>query len=148
MNWDLIYNLANQAEFMNDKIADHILVVDDNQPMRKALAETLKYLNYSTIEAGNGKEALELIESARSANETSTFKGIALIMSDLSMPVMDGRELFTELKKRNIQLPFIMLSGYMASNALDDLKKMGMSGWLQKPADIEQISSLLEKILK
>jgi CheY-like chemotaxis protein len=148
MNWDLIYNLANHAEFMNDKFTDRILVVDDNQPMRKALAETLKYLNYNTIEAGNGKEALELIESTRSANETSTFTGIALIMSDLSMPVMDGRELFTELKKRNIELPFIMLSGYMASNALDDLKKMGMSGWLQKPADIEQISSLLERILK
>ena len=148
MKWDLIYNLANQAEFMNEKFTDHILVVDDNLPMRKALAETLKYLNYNTIEAGNGKEALELIESIHTENTDSTLPGISLIMSDLSMPVMDGRELFTELKKRNIELPFVMLSGYMASNALDDLKKMGMAGWLQKPADIEQISTLLEKILK
>ena len=148
MNWDLIYTLANQAEFMNKNVNDSILVVDDNLPMRKALTETLKYLKYQTLEAGNGKEALELIEHLRTESLESGNSGLALIMSDLSMPVMDGRELFSELKKRNIELPFIMLSGYLASNALDDLKEMGLSGWLQKPADLEQISTLLEKILR
>jgi len=125
-----------------------ILVVDDNIPMRKALTETLKFLQYQTLEAENGKEALEIIENLRSVDSRSGSSGLTLIMSDLSMPVMDGRELLDELKKRNVQLPFIMLSGYLTRNALDDLKEMGLSGWLQKPADIEEIANLLEKILQ
>ena len=127
---------------------ERILVIDDNLPMRKALTETLKYLNYQTLEAENGKEALEIIEKLGLDGTGNGSPGLALIMSDLSMPVMDGRELFDELKKRNIRLPFVMLSGYLTDNALDDLKEMGLSGWLKKPADIEEIASLLEKVLQ
>jgi len=148
MTRHLIIDLINQGEFMSNFINDKILVVDDNLPMRKALVETLRHLKYDTIEAGNGEEALELIESQLSGNPGSSSSAVALIMSDLAMPVMDGRELFSELKKRNSAVPFVMLSGYLANNALDDLKEKGLSGWLQKPADIEQIAKLLERILK
>jgi CheY-like chemotaxis protein len=148
MTWDLIYNLANHNESMNTKVKDRILVIDDNLPMRKALAETLKYLEYETLEAANGKEALDLFERLEKEKDDKGNPDIALVMSDLAMPVMDGRELLLELRKRKIELPFVMLSGYMSTNSLDDLKEMGLSGWLQKPADLEQISTLLEKILK
>jgi len=133
---------------MNKLTFDKILVVDDNLPMRKALVETLKHLQYDAIEAGNGKEALEKIEQLQSDHSDLESSNIVLIISDLAMPVMDGRELLIELKKRNIGLPFVMLSGYLTNNALDDLKEKGLSGWLQKPADIDQISNLLHKILK
>lgn len=148
MTWDLIYNLANHNESMNTKAKDRILVIDDNLPMRKALAETLKYLEYETLEAANGKEALDLFEKLETKKNGIGNPDIALVMSDLAMPVMDGRELLLELRKRKIELPFVMLSGYMSSNSLDDLKGMGLTGWLQKPADLEQISALLQKILK
>jgi len=148
MTINLIYNLANQVGIMSDERIARILVVDDNLPMRKALTETLKYLKYETLEAGNGQEALEMIEKLHHTNGEPETPVLSLIMSDLSMPLMDGRELFGELIKRKIDLPFVMLSGYMASSALDDLKRMGLSGWLQKPADIGQISALLDKILK
>lgn len=144
----LNYKEINTGELMSHKINDRILVVDDNLMMRKALVETLRFLKYHTLEAGNGKEALDLIERLQSSCHGDNAAGLGLIMSDLAMPVMDGRELFSELKKRNIDLPFVMLSGYLASNSLDDLVEMGLSGWLQKPADINQISNLLEKILK
>jgi len=133
---------------MNKLTFDKILVVDDNPPMRKALVETLKHLQYDAIEAGNGIEALEKIERLQSDHSGRESSNIVLIMSDLMMPVMDGRELLIELKKRNIGLQFVMLSGYLTNNALDDLKEKGLSGWLQKPADIDQISNLLHKILK
>lgn len=148
MTWDLIYNLANHNESMNTKVKDRILVIDDNLPMRKALAETLKYLEYETLEAANGKEALDLFEKLETEKNGIGNPDIALVMSDLAMPVMDGRELLLELRKRKIELPFVMLSGYMSSNSLEDLKEIGLSGWLQKPADLEQISELLQKILK
>lgn len=125
-----------------------ILVVDDNLPMRKALAETLKFLHYKTMEAGNGLEALKIIEKSVVKFSDDPPEKLLLIICDLSMPVMDGRELFLELAARGIKVPFVILSGYMASSDLEDLKNRGLAGWLQKPADILQISSLLEKILQ
>jgi CheY-like chemotaxis protein len=127
---------------------DRILVVDDNLPMRMALAETLRFLNYHTLEAGNGQEALEIIDQYLDESSGPGQPRLVLIMSDLSMPVIDGKELFYILHQRGIKLPFIMLSGYIDKNELDDMQAMGLAGWLHKPADIEQISSLLENIFK
>jgi CheY-like chemotaxis protein len=147
---DKVINLKelNNTSLMNQDIDGRILVVDDNLPMRKALAETLKFLNYQTLEAENGLDALKIIELIISENQDPGTACLALVICDLSMPLMNGRELFDELKKRRINIPFVMLSGYMASNELDDLKNKGLAGWLQKPADIGQISRLLEKILR
>jgi CheY-like chemotaxis protein len=126
---------------------DTVLVVDDNIPMRKALTETLKVLNYRAIEASNGAEALEIIEKAGTWRGANPPVKIDLVISDMAMPVMDGLALFREMKKRGIGIPVILLSGFLASNELDELRKEGLSGWLMKPADIDQIAGLLWNIL-
>jgi CheY-like chemotaxis protein len=126
---------------------DTVLVVDDNIPMRKALTETLRVLNYSAMEACNGAEALEIIEKAEARSNCDPALKITLVISDMAMPVMDGQTLFHELKERGIGIPVVLLTGFMAGSELDDLRKEGLSGWLMKPADIEQIASLLKKIL-
>jgi CheY-like chemotaxis protein len=65
----------------------------------------------------------------------------------MAMPVMDGLALFREMKRRGIGIPVILLSGFLASSELDELRKEGLSGWLMKPADIDQIAGLLWNIL-
>lgn len=132
---------------MNRSENKTVLLVEDNPMMLRALRETLKVLDYDTLEACNGREALEIIESSLAGREAARDSSISLIMSDLSMPEMDGQELFYELKDRGVKIPLIMLTGYVVHNELDDLLKDGLAGWLQKPADIEQISDLLEKTL-
>ncbi|MDX9906673.1 MAG: response regulator [Bacteroidales bacterium] len=132
---------------MNQSSKKRILVVDDNLPMRSALSETLKFLNYKTLEAENGQQALEIIEKSYSKPATGEEPELALILCDWSMPIMDGRGLFNEMKKRNLDIPFVMLSGYMTPGEAEEMIGTGMAGWLQKPADIRQISNLLEKIL-
>lgn len=124
-----------------------ILLVEDNEMMRKALLETLRVLNYDALGAANGAEALNLLENIPDKNPASQDKKVDLIMSDLSMPQMDGQELFREIRKRGWNIPLVLLTGYMVTNELDELMKDGLAGWLQKPADIEQISVLLKNIL-
>ena len=121
--------------------------MEDNDVMRKALLETLKVLEYSTLEAANGSEALELIEGIECPGAPPGTCRVSLIMSDLTMPEMGGQELFLALKKKEIDIPLIMLTGYTVTNELDELCKQGLSGWLQKPADIHQIDALLRKVL-
>lgn len=132
---------------MNKSKLYTILVVEDSFPMRRALVETLKVLNYFTLEAANGIEALEIIDKARSGELEVPGSKVSLVMSDFSMPEMDGQELFYNLKIRGNGIPMIMLTGFMVTDELDELRSKGLAGWLQKPADIDQIAGLLEKIL-
>lgn len=132
---------------MNNKGSHTVLVVEDNEMMRKALLETLKVLNYATLEAGNGIEALELIKQIQGNGHGESTLEISLIMSDLAMPEMDGQELFYALKELDLEIPLIMLTGYTVTTELDELRKDGLAGWLQKPADLEQISDLLDNII-
>lgn len=121
-----------------------ILIVEDNQPMRKAFTEALRVLDYETLQAANGEEAIEIFRERMKAPEKER---ISLVMSDLSMPVMDGRQLFDKIRKLDNTMPFIMITGYMVNHDLDELLAEGISGWLMKPADLEQIDKLLNRIL-
>ncbi len=121
-----------------------ILVVDDNAPMRRALADTLRFLGYPAIEAGDGLEALKIIEKSN-ASPAHNGERLKMVMSDLSMPVMDGRELLRAMRNKEISLPFVMFSGFLSRQELDELMGMGITACLHKPADISQIAGLLEK---
>ncbi|MFN2110161.1 MAG: response regulator, partial [Anaerolineae bacterium] len=117
-----------------------LLVVEDDTTLRKALAETLRSLNYQVLEAANGQEALDTLQ--QSARE------IALVISDLVMPEMGGQALFHIMKQRNLTLPMIMLSGHPMEQELQSLQAEGLAGWLPKPPDIAQLSQLLAQVLK
>jgi len=132
---------------MNKEKAATVLVVEDSLPMRKALIETLKVLNYNTLEAQNGLEALQIIDRASKGELKIPGNKVSLIMSDLSMPEMDGQELFYTLKMRGNGIPMIMLTGFMVTDELDELREKGLAGWLLKPADIDQIAEMLDKLL-
>jgi CheY-like chemotaxis protein len=132
---------------MNKEKAATILVVEDSLPMRKALVETLKVLNYNTLEAQNGLEALQIIDRARRGEMDIPGNQVSLIMSDLSMPEMDGQELFYTLKMRGNGIPMVMLTGFMVTDELDELREKGLAGWLLKPADIDQIAEMLDKLI-
>ncbi len=69
----------------------YVLVADDSQSSRKMLSKLLKTHNYQVIEAGNGKEALKIIESQA---------GIRLVITDYSMPEMDGVKLTRRLRSK------------------------------------------------
>jgi DNA-binding NarL/FixJ family response regulator len=72
---------------------------------------------------------------------------VKLIICDLSMPVMGGRELFLEMNRRGLDIPFVLLSGYLSREELQEFHYMGISGCLHKPADLGEITSLMRKLL-
>jgi len=100
------------------------MLVDDEPAILSALVETLED-DYELMTATNGKEALALLDK----------KHPDLIISDVSMPVMDGLSLLSSLKKLglNIKIPFIFLS---AKGQVADVEKgvgMGAYGYIVKP---------------
>lgn len=109
-----------------------VLVVEDDASLRVALADILELLNYQTLQAANGSEALTLLES-RGAQ-------IALVLSDVVMPGIGGIALFHALRNKGWTMPLILLTGHPLDRELAALQEQGLNAWLLKPPDIERIA--------
>ncbi len=116
-----------------------VLLVEDNQATREALQDSLDQLNYDVLAATNGREALDIL--ATEATE------IDLILSDVVMPEMGGVALFHAIKEQNLTIPMVLLTGHPLGKEMENLKAMGLSGWLQKPPNLVNLSYLLAEIL-
>jgi two-component system, cell cycle sensor histidine kinase and response regulator CckA len=81
-----------------------VLLVEDEEGLRALNARGLKSRGYTVLEAGNGVEAIDLLE--RQGNQ------VDLVVSDVVMPEMDGPALLKELRQRNPEIRFIFVSGY------------------------------------
>lgn len=107
----------------------HILVVDDEKSIRKALAEILLGEGYKVDEAVDGLEGYNLIKA----------KKYDCVLSDIKMPKLDGMELLDKLLKENIQVPIIMISGHgTLDNAVEAVKK-GAFDFISKPPDLNRL---------
>ena len=84
-----------------------VLVVEDEDGLRTVIRRLLQDEGYSVIEAQNGARALELL--AEGAD-----RKVGLVLTDLRMPVMDGRQLAAALARLQPGLPIVFMSGYTA----------------------------------
>ena len=117
-----------------------ILLVEDEEPIRIIAKALLKKIGFTVVEAVNGKEALELYQK----NVTD----ITLVMTDMGMPVMDGYELFHELKKLNPELPIIVSSGYGDAEVSSRIDIDDIAGLISKPYNPNQLREVLKGIVE
>jgi CheY-like chemotaxis protein len=83
-----------------------VLVVDDDDSVRKVMAQMLTVLGYAVVTATNGLEALDLFDAQR--------EQIDLVITDLRMPVMDGYETVERIKKVKPAARIICMSSHSA----------------------------------
>jgi two-component system nitrogen regulation response regulator NtrX len=106
-----------------------ILIIDDEQAIRKALREILEYESFTITEAEDGPTALKILEK-------ETFD---VIFCDIKMPRMDGMEALSKLKEKGVETPVIMITGHgNVETAVEALKK-GAYDFIQKPLDLNRI---------
>jgi len=116
-----------------------ILAVDDSASMRQMVSFTLKGAGFDVTEASDGSEALK-------AAQTKKFD---LVLSDVNMPVMDGIQLVTELRKLDNYkfVPVLMLTTESSGDKKMEGKKAGATGWIVKPFNPEQLLNTIKKVL-
>ncbi len=117
-----------------------ILLVDDEGFNRIINSDLLKELGYRVQIAENGREAIEIYQEQR--NE------IDLILMDFIMPEMNGKEAFHKLREINPQCKVIIASGFTKDENISDLKKIGLAGFIKKPFKIEELSRILNDVLR
>ncbi|WP_299885289.1 response regulator transcription factor [uncultured Lacinutrix sp.] len=117
-----------------------ILVVDDHVILRKGLIRILKtdYKAYEFVEASNGVGAISvLLEN----------DDIALVLSDLSMHVMNGIEMLKQMKILNIKVPVIMLTMHSEDHYAIRALKAGVYGFLNKDIKPAELKAAIDKVL-
>jgi DNA-binding NtrC family response regulator len=130
--------LKKVSKRKTEKTKPRILVVDDDEDIRKVLSEILKDKGYNADSAETGGEAL------RKAEEK--FYNLALI--DIRLPDMNGVELLTKIKETKPKMRKIIITGYPTlKNAVEALNK-GADAYIMKPLDMDKVLATVEEQLE
>ncbi len=119
-----------------------ILTVDDSEMMRDIISNAVKSLGYESLEAENGKEALEVLE----ANKDN----VKLIVLDWIMPIMDGYETLKRVKESEEykNIPVIMVTTENDQLRIISAVKLGADNYIVKPFNITDLITRLKQSLK
>jgi two-component system cell cycle sensor histidine kinase/response regulator CckA len=116
-----------------------ILLVEDEEGLRALNARGLASRGYTVLQAGNGVEAIELLEKRGSS--------VDLVVSDVVMPEMDGPTLLKELRRRDPELKIIFVSGYAEDAFEKNLPERGQFAFLPKPFTLKQLVAAVKETL-
>ncbi len=117
-----------------------ILFVDDNHEVCEVSSSMLRMLGYEVLTAESGEEAVQIY--------TTDGPRIDLVILDLSMPGISGRECFAELRKINPAVLAILSTGYLEKGSVQELEREGIKGFIQKPYQLHTLSEITTAILK
>ncbi len=115
-----------------------ILLVEDNDRVREGTRQMLVTLGYRVLTAVNGREALLQYQAA---------EHVHLVLTDLVMPEMGGKELLKILKRKSPDLKAIAVTGYVVAEELEELMSMGFLYVAHKPFDMVILAQLLRQAL-
>ncbi|MFC4313801.1 ATP-binding protein [Steroidobacter flavus] len=117
-----------------------ILVVDDNEVNRKVARRMLERMGFEVITAADGAEALAVWEQG----------GLALILMDCQMPVLDGYAATAEIRKREPagqRIPIVALTAHAMKDAQEACSAAGMDEYLAKPLERAALAAMLDRYL-
>ena len=147
---NLWFPLATPAPDVTDSVHEagaqakqsaRVLLVDDDMPVRSVLTAGLRALGFDVVDAQSGEAALEILSASEAFD---------LVISDLSMPRMDGVTLLREVRSRVPGLPAILLTGYVtdvAGLAAGEVVGGGVSV-LRKPIRVRELAECVSALLE
>ncbi|MBN2856954.1 MAG: response regulator [Candidatus Delongbacteria bacterium] len=123
---------AAESSAVIKKGAGNILVVDDEPVLRELATSMLTQAGYSITTASDGREAISVYKQKN--------KEIVLVLLDMIMPEIDGRETFKELLKINRHVKVIMTSGFARDSRVEEVLNEGAVDFIQKPYTIYNLT--------
>ncbi len=118
---------------------ERILVVDDEQSIRNVLSLSLRRLGYEVEIAASGSEAISKFIACKYNYD--------LIILDMVMPELSGRDIFFKLKEYDPHVAVLVCSAYASEKAIRDILDNGGRGFIQKPFDVEELAERIRDCL-
>jgi len=119
--------------------SETILFIEDEDSIREVAAEMLLGYGYRMIFATDGLDGVE--QFRRHQDE------VALVVSDYGLPVFDGEEVYRRIRELDRDVPFALVTGYIASEKRDDLTARGVDAMLSKPYKPKELLAVVRQLL-
>jgi PAS domain S-box-containing protein len=116
-----------------------VLVIDDEELVRKMTKTALELYGYNVVLAENGKEGVDLFGVLKDK--------IAVVVLDLTMPIMSGEETFRKLRTERPDIKVVLSSGYNEVEAVRRFVGKGLAGFIQKPYTAERLAQKIRSVL-
>ncbi|MDC7224353.1 MAG: response regulator [Spirochaetales bacterium] len=116
-----------------------ILVVDDEDIIRSTASMLLEHMGYTVLLAEDGKQGVAVYKE--------NHHKIDLVILDMIMPVMNGRDAFGEIRKINPRARVILASGFSRNKDVERMFSKGLSGFIKKPYNRRELGRLLGEVL-
>jgi CheY-like chemotaxis protein len=130
--WGLVLSVkAEQRSGPTTLVRGRVLLVDDNETLRRALRRSLTQEGHHVVEAGNGREAIQ----------RATEEDFDVIVSDVRMPDMDGVELLRAIHERDADLPVLLITGDPELGTAMKAVEYGALEYLTKPVDVDKLKA-------
>lgn len=115
-----------------------ILLVEDHDKLREAGQRVLESLGYRVLTAASGREALRVYEAEGGAD---------LVVTDLVMPEMGGKELVLEMRNKDPDLKALCITGYAVEGIADELREAGFLDVIYKPFEVDILGQAIHRAL-
>ena len=113
-----------------------VLYVEDEIALRDITSSSIESMINELVVADNGKEGLEKFINGK----------FDLIITDLSMPVMNGITMIKEIRKINSTIPIVVTTAFCSQNdEVAELKEIGMCDYIMKPVDVMKLLQTIDK---
>ncbi len=119
-------------------MSETLLVVDDEPRIRRIVEMALEDRGYSVLTAGSAEEAERLLAE----------EGVDLVVADLQLPGRSGLELLADMRRRHIDLPFILITAYGTVETAVEAIKAGAYDYVLKPFGMEELEALVASALE
>src|SRR3990172_1123997 len=106
-----------------------ILIVDDEESVRKSLADVMRDEGYEVVSAASGREGLDLLHEAQPS----------LALLDIAMPEMDGIETLRRIREIRPDMPVVMVTGHGTIETAVKTTKMGAYDFIVKPPELQHL---------
>lgn len=144
--FQMLLPFSEYPEACSEKASDEIkrgkgciLVVEDDEIMRTTAKSILEGLGYTIMLAENGRRALEVFEKEKGR--------IDIVLLDMIMPVMSGRECFEKLLEIDPGVDVIVTSGFSSEEDIRKMKESGLKGFIRKPYVTSGLSRIVYEVL-
>jgi DNA-binding NtrC family response regulator len=113
-------------------------VVDDSADQRELASELLASLGYDVKTVTNGHEAVDVL----------TTRSVDLVVLDMILePGFDGLDTFREIKRLHPSQKCIIISGFSATERVDEMQRLGAGGYIRKPYSLETLNRVIRQTL-
>ena len=115
-----------------------ILIVEDQQYVSSLLADAVRLQGHEVIVAGDGTQGLALLDREHPD----------AVFLDIVMPEPDGVEVLRRIRQRSQELPVVVITGGASAQQREDLRRLGVTDFVEKPLLLDQIQQTLNNVVK